>query len=41
VAITDEIIGAYQLLGGTCLGCPQSLCLWSRLHFRHLELCYM
>jgi len=22
VAITDEIIGVFQLLGGTCPGCP-------------------
>ena len=27
VAITDEIIGVSQLLGGTCPDCPQSLCL--------------
>jgi len=27
VEITDEIIGISQLLGGTCPGCPKSLCL--------------
>jgi len=25
LSITNEIIGVFQLLGGTCPGCPQSL----------------